>query len=398
MSPVRLFNLAIFSASILLSGCTANILGYGNKQARPGESISSTPALNNTPNNPATPPKNDEQPGTTTFLLAPDSTEGLLALNQYRSHNEALNDYLLHNPKPDYFFGNRRDAYTDRKVYLVYLASETLYVFDAQSSEPYKKFHPLPESIRGSLKTGIAQAPRDNAANPPGKTTTRSVVNRTVSQPAATPGHAAVEGRNTDIDHNIEKSLSIENPEPYLQISLLNSIPLEPDAAPVYADTYFLDLPLSELLDNDYSMKFDAAKKTLKLIFPKSYNVGTLYQNASIEARKLFVIRPVIHPDNSMGTELSLVVPDFLPGSALYQNTHGAMSKVFASLYQVTMPASFREDHLLRMRYSLKLCQADSIRRCAVREGNSRSVRAIVIAATLYDSNTKTVIDTFLLK
>lgn len=313
-------------------------------------------------------------------LLSPYSTEGLLTLNQYRTSNTALNDFLLRNRKPDYFFGDGATDFSFQKIYLIYVESQNLYLFDPTLSTPYKKFNPLPPSIQQRI-----------AALP---------VQRTVSM-----GSDSIEKPKqsnpaplTPIDYqaDIEKSLSSRQPQPYLNISLLYDIPTEknPDGSvPSYPDLYFLDKPLEELVENAYSIKYEAQKHSLKIIFPQSYDAAALYQNNKMETRKILVSR-----DAANGRELSLVVPDFLPGSAFYQATRGNMAKAFASLYQVNLPKDVNGQKNLRIRYQIKLCQNDTREQCAVRKGNITTIRAIVMAATLYDSRTLKPIETFVLK
>jgi len=319
-------------------------------------------------------------------LLSPYSTEGLMTLNQYRTNNTALNDFLLRNRKPDYFFGGGETDFAFQKIYLVYVESQNLYLFDPTLSTSYKKFNPLPASIQKRVAAQPAQRPV-YAAHP------------TTSPPTAKAAVAkkfTAESLSVDYRVEIEKNLSSRQPQPYLNISLLYDIPTEknPDGSvPTYPDLYFLDKPLEELVENAYSIKYESTKHRLKIIFPQAYEAGDLYQNDKMEARKILVSQ-----DTSNGRELSLVVPDFLPGSAFYQSTRGNMAKAFASLYQVNLPRDVNGQKNLRMRYQIKLCQNDTREQCAVRKGNVMTVRAIVMAATLYDSTTLKPIETFVLK
>jgi len=314
-------------------------------------------------------------------LLSPYSTEGLVTLNQYRTNNTALNDFLLRNRKPDYFFGGGETDFSFQKIYLIYVESQNLYLFDPTLSTPYKKFSPLPPSIQQRVAALPVQRPvyassmgSDSIEKP--------------KQSSLTP--------LTDHRADIERSLTSRQPQPYLNVSLLYDIPAEknPDGSvPVYPDLYFLDKPLEELVENAYSIKYDSQKHSLKIIFPQSYEAAALYQNSKMETRKILVSH-----DASNGRELSLVVPDFLPGSSFYQAARGNMAKAFASLYQVNLPKDVSGQKNLRMRYQIKLCQNDSREQCAVRKGNVTTVRAIVMAATLYDSTTLKPVETFVLK
>lgn len=311
-------------------------------------------------------------------IYSPYSTEGLLALNDFRSNNSALNDFLVRNRKPDYFFSGINTEFAYQKIYLVYLESENLYLFDSKLKEPYKKFHPLPESVKQNFK-GLLPTQTSNLAS----------TQPTSTSPVAQNNVVEMEYLNT-----IEKSLTQNKPEPYLNAQLLYQIPREGmTGSTLYPDLYFLDMPLSDLLENQYSAKYDNKKNILKLIFPKSYEAGILYKKTDTETRKIFVEHNV-----SGGNELSLLVPDFLPGSAFYQTRHGNISKVFSSLYQINVPHTFIDSNQLHMRYSIKLCQNDAIVHCAVKKDNATYVRAIVIEATLYDNKTKLPIETFVLK
>jgi hypothetical protein len=204
-------------------------------------------------------------------------------------------------------------------------------------------------------------------------------------------GISEADNRNT-----IEKSLAIKSPQPYLNPELLYAVPragMSGGENPLYPDLYFLDMPLNDLLENQYSAKYDSKKHSLKLIFPRSYEAGMLYKKPGTETRKIFVVHSLVD-----GNELSLIVPDFLPGSDFYKTTHGNVSKAFSSLYQISVPQNFVDTNPLHMRYSIKLCQKDSLDYCAVKKGNAVYIRAIVIEATLYDNNTKLPIESFVLK
>lgn len=318
-----------------------------------------------------------------TSLLSPYSTEGLLTLNQYRTHNTALNDFLLRNRKPDYFFGDGATDFSFQKIYLIYVESQNLYLFDPTLSTSYKKFNPLPPSIQQRI-----------SALPAKRVAMGSDSIEKPKQSSLTP--LTTESLAVDHQTDIEKSLASRQPQPYMNVSLLYDIPTEknPDGSvPFYPDVYFLDKPLEELVENAYSIKYDSSKHSLKIIFPQSYEAAALYQNGKMETRKILVSR-----DASNGRELSLVVPDFLPGSTFYQATRGNMAKAFASLYQVNLPKGVSGQKNLRMRYQVKLCQSDAHEQCAARKGNITTVRAIVMAATLYDSSTLKPIETFVLK
>lgn len=325
-----------------------------------------------------------------TSLLSPYSTEGLVTLNQYRTNNTALNDFLLRNRKPDYFFSGVETDFAFQKIYLVYVESQNLYLFDPTLSTPYKKFNPLPTSIQQRVAALPVQRPVYASQN-------RAAMGSD-SIEKSKPSNRAPLTENQPADHRmeIERSLVDRQPSPYLNVSLFYDIPTEknPDGSvPSYPDLYFLDKPLEELVENAYSIKYDSQKHSLKIIFPQSYEAAALYQNSKMETRKILVSH-----DAANGRELSLVVPDFLPGSAFYQATRGNMAKAFASLYQVNLPKDVSGQKNLRLRYQIKLCQNDTREQCAVRKGNVTTVRAIVMAATLYDSSTLKPIETFVLK
>lgn len=329
-----------------------------------------------------------------TPLLSPYSTEGLVTLNQYRTNNTSLNDFLLRNRKPDYFFGGGETDFAFQKIYLVYVESQNLYLFDPTLSSPYKKFNPLPATIQQLVTALPVQRPIysvSEAQQAPRSTEKTSKITSTTGKKITT-----MEKRFNDYTSDIEKSLSARQPQPYLNVSLLYDIPTEKNSdgsVSAYPDLYFLDKPLEELVENAYSIKYESQKHSLKIIFPQSYESAALYQNSQLETRKILVSH-----DASNGRELSLVVPDFLPGSVLYQLTRGSMTKAFASLYQVNLPKDVAGQKNLRMRYQLKLCQSDGRDACAVRKGNVTTIRAIVMAATLYDSTTLRPIETFVLK
>jgi hypothetical protein len=321
-----------------------------------------------------------------TALLSPFSTEGLVMINQYRTSNPALNDFLLRNRKPDYFFGGGETDFAFQKIYLVYVESQNLYLFDSALATPYKRFNPLPASIQQRVAALPAQRTVHTLKVPEKKPVLRKSDIQT----------APPEQSSADHWEDIERNLATRQPHPYLNVSLLYDIPTEknPDGSiPNYPDLYYLDKPLEELVENAYSIKYESAKHSLKIIFPQSYEAGALYQNNQMETRKI-----LISHDARNGRELSLVVPDFLPGSAIYQSTRGNMAKAFASLYQVKLPKDVSGQKNLRMRYQIKLCQNDNHEQCAVRKGNVTTIRAIVIAATLYDSSTLKPIETFVLK
>lgn len=388
MRMTRIF-LTLILALLVACSATSHRLKPTNTAASKlsNNTLNSTPnnIVNNTPNNtirPAQAPSKSPAPITP---LSPYSTEGLLALNEFRSANSYLNDFLIQNRKPDYFFSGDNSDYSYKKIYLVYFESENLYLFDPELSEHYKKFHPLPDSIKASFTQILAERSANKAPESP-------VSN---SQP-----NTQSDIRNVEDLTEIEKSLALNNPAPYLYSKMLYAVPRSGADAknPLYPDLYFLDKPLSELLENEYSEKYDSKKQILKLIFPKSYDTEILYKKQSIETRKIFVEHSQNNPSSKQGGELSLIVPDFLPGSDFYQTTHSNMTKAFSSLYQVKVSPQIVKNKRLRMRYSIKLCQKDAFDYCAVNKNNAVYVRAIVISATLYDDTTKTPIETFVLK
>ena len=323
-------------------------------------------------------------------IYSPYSSEGLQALNEFRSNSSTLNDFLVRNRKPDYFFSGINTDFSYQKIYLVYLESENLYLFDAKLQEPYKKFHPLPESVRSNFKGLLPDKPTvQNSTLSSQASTQQPITQQPFSQNNAT---------EMALPSTIEKTLAVKKPEPYLSTSLLYQIPHEgldnnSGSNPLYPDLYFLDMPLDDLLENQYSAKYDSKKHILKLIFPKSYEAGMLYKKPDTETRKIFV-----ENNAGSGKELSVIVPDFLPGSAFYRTTHGNIAKAFSSLYQINVPQNFIDSSQLHMRYSIKLCQNDKLDYCAIKKNNATYVRAIVIEATLYDSATRLPIETFVLK
>lgn len=312
-------------------------------------------------------------------IYSPYSSEGLLALNEFRSNNSALNDFLLRNRKPDYFFSGSNTEFSYQKIYLVYLGSENLYLFDSKLKEPYKKFHPLPATIKESfkgLKPATVPAPQSTAS-------------ATALAPATRQHNG---GDERDERPAIEKTLSTQRPEPYLSAATLYQVPRQGmEGETVYPDLYFLDVPLNDMLENQYSARYDSQKHVLKLIFPRFYDANIVYKTPDSDTRKI----PV---DLGSNRQISLLVPDFMPGSLFYHNTRNNISKAFSSLYQVTVPPGFIDSSQLAMRYSVKLCQSDKLAYCAVKKDEATYVRAIVIEATLYDKRSKTPIETFVLK
>jgi len=306
--------------------------------------------------------------------LSPYSSDGLMALNQFRSNNMALNDFLIRNRKPDYFFSSANTEFKYQKIYLVYLASDNLYLFDPQLSEPYKKFHPLP----GAIKTNL-----DKILN-----TDHHVEPSTGSIETSPPENLTNE--------TIEENLSERKPVPYLDQPVIQALTLassDPVNNPIYPKLLFLDKNLNDVLENAYSAKYEVYKKKLKLIIPRAYETGGVYKDKSLDARKIYLDRNL-----ATGKETVLIVPDFFPGSSYYKNTHGKVIKAFASLYEVDVAQHLFDDGQLRVRYSIKICQKDDAKYCATKVDGNIYIRAIVIAATLYDGSTNTVIDTFVLK
>ena len=317
--------------------------------------------------------------------LSPYSSEGLLALNEFRSNNLALNDFLLRNRKPDYFFTSAHTEFKYQKIYLVYLGSDNLYLFDAQLAEPYKKFHPLPNTIKSSLEKFLqenhpAQEAIENATANNANTETLDTL------PA-----------NSTVNAAIEKDLANRKPQPYLDQNILQTLSLASNGAesnsPIYPNLYYLDKNLNDILENTYSAKYEARKQKLKLIIPRAYETGGVYKDKNVDVRKIYLERNL-----ATGKEMSLLVPDFFPGSNYYQDVHGKVIKAFASLYEVDVPQKVFDEGKIRMRYSIKLCQKDNAQYCVTKSDDNTYIRAIVIAATLYDSSTNTVIDTFVLK
>ena len=319
-------------------------------------------------------------------IYSPYSSEGLQALNEFRSNNNALNDFLLRNRKPDYFFSGSNTEFSYQKIYLVYLGSENLYLFDSKLKEPYKKFHPLPATIKESFR-GLKPATVPTPASP-----------TTASAPASATTAASRQHNGSDESDErpaIEKTLSMQRPEPYLSAVTLYQIPRQGmEGETIYPELYFLDVPLNDMLENQYSARYDSQKHMLKLIFPRFYDADMLYRTPDSDTRKI----PVEMNNGQQGRQVSLLVPDFMPGSLFYRNTRNNISKAFSSLYQVTVPPGFIDSSQLAIRYSIKLCQSDKLAYCAVKKDETTYVRAIVIEATLYDRRSRTPIETFVLK
>jgi len=317
--------------------------------------------------------------------LSPYSSEGLLALNEFRSNNLALNDFLLRNRKPDYFFTSAHTEFKYQKIYLIYLGSDNLYLFDAQLAEPYKKFHPLPSTVKSSLEKFLQE-------NHPAQ----EVIENTATNTANTETLDTLPS-STTVNTAIEKNLADHKPQPYLDQNILQTLSLASNGAesnsPIYPNLYYLDKNLNDILENSYSAKYEERKQKLKLIIPRAYETGGVYKDKNVDARKIYLERNL-----ATGKEMSLLVPDFFPGSNYYQDVHGKVIKAFASLYEVDVPQQAFDNGKLRMRYSIKLCQKDNAQYCVTKSDGNTYIRAIVIAATLYDSSTNTVIDTFVLK
>ena len=324
--------------------------------------------------------------------LSPLSTEGLKQLSELRNHNSSLAAFLDRNRKPDYFFSSNDGI---EKTYLIYLASDNLYVFnqdDAQAGTSFRKFHPVPPSILATLQTMYHEA--SVAAAPDSSEPVAHAFDQAATASVEPPSHLINDAASSE---QIEHSLAERNPEPGLTNDILKSIPtaesgLDADNR-LYIKTYYVDKSLEDLLENEYAAKYDAQKQNLKFSLPQAYDAKRVYRQANFEARKIYLFH-----SNKTGAEMSLVVPDFMPGSTFYASTHNTTLKAFASLYQVNVPQEYVSSDRLRMRFAVKLCQRDNASFCAANNGEVTLIRAIVIAATLYDSVSKQVIDTYVLK
>lgn len=317
-------------------------------------------------------------------ILSPYSSEGILILNQYRTNNIQLEEFLKRNRKPDYFFIGPETDYKFQKIYLVYLKNENLYLFDPALAEPYKKFHPLPSSIKNRLDS-LSPPPQKNiaAANPmPPSTTQAATIPTSENQaPAESPLH------------EIEKTLNQTRPQPYFDSGLLSSLIDGSAASDIDLETYYFDKPLDELVENQYSIKYEADKNLLKIIFPQFYETALLYQNAQMDTQKIIIAK-----SDNKGLEMAVVVPDFLSGSSFYQSNRGNMKKAFSSLYQLNVPKGIQNHHNIRMRFQLKICQNDTKKTCISKTAGGFAVRGVVLSATFYDGQTRTPIETITLK
>jgi len=330
----------------LLSACSSSPSVENKPTAQQNEAASSKPSELITP-------------------LSPYSTDGLKALSLLRQNNTALNNFLEKNRKPDYFFSTAND-----KVYCIYLSSNNLYTFKPQqASGGPTRFHPLPAPIKQSLKNVSRQ-----------QQTESQVRASTVEIPFSLQSK-----------RSIEASLKQAKPSPYLSTAVINGILQGRHDA--QHKLYYFDHSLESSIENQYSAKYETRKQAMKLIYPQAYDSSNIYGDTDFKAKKIFIKK-----DLNRGMETALIVPDFFPGSEFYRGSYTNIVPAFASLYQVKIPPTHAELKDLRWRYILRPCQKDSAQRCTYTEGNVTQIRAIVIAAMLYNKRTGRVIETITLK
>ncbi len=296
--------------------------------------------------------------------MSPYSTAGMQALGDLRRHHFLIDDFLNRYPKPDFFFTG-----SNQKTWFVYLGSDDIYVF-VPGADKTKRYAPVPQSIRESVKGVLEHKSEANWQQ------------KAKSVPF-----------NEKTRKNIEHSLANTQPSPYLSASVINSVIQNPQGDSINSQLFYFDRDLYTSLENEYSVKYEPRKQQIKLIFPQAYTLEPIYADTSIQAKKIYFKR-----NNKSGAETSLVVPDFLPGSEFYHSTRGNLKQAFASLYQAGIHPSVADNQSLRIRYIVKLCQRDEANTCINTEDNKTFIRAIVIAATIYDRKSGTVIDTITLK
>jgi hypothetical protein len=303
--------------------------------------------------------------------LSPYSTEGLYELTILRDKNYNIGKFLDKHPKPDYFFSTK-----SKKIYFVYLGSNDLYIFHrARPDLEPKRYSPLPASIKRSIKS--TQTVKTEEKWKQGA----------VSQPRPF---------NEKSQHKIEQSLKQKRPQPYLDEAIVSKLISSKSAAyeeELSGKLFYLDLDLYSSLENEYSAKYEPKKKSMKLIFRQAYSLNSIYDKHDIEAKKIFFKR-----SKKQGADISIVVPNFFPGSKFYKSARKNIHKAFASLYTVKMAPAIANNKSLRIRYIVKLCQKDGASQCVRQTGTSVDIRGIVIAATLYDRKSGKVIDTLMLK
>lgn len=304
--------------------------------------------------------------GTTLVIHPANSTQGEELITRARFNNPELENFLARNRKADYVF-----SLGEQKLFLVYTGSDNLYQFITGSPEPLKKYHPIPASI----KQHILLLEQDS----------KKIAVLTQAEPTPV------------IYANIESTLSDKNPQPYLDDEVLKNLSLAKSGlggyTPIYPKLFYLDKPLREVVENDYSFKYDREKHKLRLILPKAYEGGTVYVDKALDTRKIYLTR-----NFSTGYEQVLVVPDFFPGTDDYQSTRGKTRKAFGSLYDIDLTNPDIKPENLRIRYELKLCQKDNVAYCANQHGKNTYIRAAVISSVIYDAKSLDVIDSYILK
>lgn len=296
--------------------------------------------------------------------LSPYSTTGLTTLSQLRQGNPALNTFLEKNRKPDYFFSTRQ-----KKIYCIYLNSDNLYTFNPQqnSGGPIR-FHPLPKPIKKSL---------NNVSFPHDETQLRAA---SIDIPFGLQSK-----------RSLEASLKTQHPQPYLDNKIIQAILSNNSDAK--NNLYYYERSLTASLENQYSAKYEQRKHSMKLIFPQEYDSHSIYHDTSFKAKKIYLKK-----DGNNGAETSLIVPDFFPSSDFYRSSYANITPAFASLYQIKIKPSDANLSDLYWRYIIRPCQKDNAPQCVNTASGNTKIRAIVIAATLYNKRTRTIIETLTLK
>src|SRR5258705_8052156 len=114
------YKLFIFILSIiLLDACSAHRRSSQDYRSADTTSVAEktemVPAIAPSPTSTLTPATQKVAPEAI-VPLSPYSSDGLLVLNEFRSNNIALNDFLLRNRKPDYFFTSANTEFKYQKI------------------------------------------------------------------------------------------------------------------------------------------------------------------------------------------------------------------------------------------------------------------------------------------